>query len=52
MQRWAVRGRKEKSLFPEEINLIFVGTDPAYRLYTKLKTNLIEFDVILAVHRR
>jgi hypothetical protein len=43
VQRWAVRDRKEKSLSPEEKNLIFVGTDPVYRLYTKLKTNLIDF---------
>jgi len=43
VQRWAVRGRKEKSLSPEEMNFLFVGTDPVYRLYTKLETKLIDF---------
>jgi hypothetical protein len=40
VQRRSVRGRKEKSLPLEETNLIFVGTDPVYRLYEKLKTEL------------
>jgi hypothetical protein len=32
VKRGAVRGHVEKSVSPEEMNLIFVGSDPVYRL--------------------